>query len=81
VRALICLVDTSPETSTDQLLLTITMAPYNNTNTSSAYTFLPKVYEKPGIIDFIHGLPRYGFGNNVVDFFSGGQDKSGYVKG
>lgn len=57
------------------------MAPFNNTNTSAAYTFLPEVYEKPGIIDFIHGLPRYGFGNDVVNFFSEGQDKSGYVMG
>jgi hypothetical protein len=57
------------------------MAPYENTNTSAAITFLPDVYEKPGIIDFIHGLPRYGYGNDVVDFFASADDKSGYIAG
>ena len=56
------------------------MAPYNNTNTTND-AFVAETYEKPGVVDFMHKLPRYGFGNDIVDFFGEGEDKSGYVKG
>eukprot|EP00804_Cyclotella_cryptica_P007484 CCRYP_020726-RC/>CCRYP_020726-RC protein AED:0.09 eAED:0.09 QI:773/1/1/1/0.8/0.66/6/232/998 len=56
------------------------MAPYEIMN-SSAATFRPESYQEPGVLNFIHNLPRYGFGNNVVDFFEGGEEKSSYVKG
>eukprot|EP00804_Cyclotella_cryptica_P025512 CCRYP_012010-RE/>CCRYP_012010-RE protein AED:0.14 eAED:0.14 QI:0/0.66/0.57/1/0.66/0.28/7/795/836 len=46
------------------------MAPYEITN-SSAATFRPESYQEPGVLNFIHNLPRYGFGNNVVDFLKG----------
>ncbi len=62
------------------------MAPYEpyTDDVESASQFQPEEYDRPGIIKFINGLPRYGFPRDISAMLTVNEehdDRSGYVRG
>mmetsp|Transcript_18686 Transcript_18686/g.38807 ORF Transcript_18686/g.38807 Transcript_18686/m.38807 type:complete len:1066 (-) Transcript_18686:114-3311(-) len=62
------------------------MAPYEPypDEVASASQFQPEEYDRPGIIKFINGLPRYGFPRDISAMLTVNEehdDRSGYVRG